>query len=351
MTQFDELIRTIRPPDPAAAAEARRRWYSLAKPLGSLGLLEEAVVKIAALTGNPDVRLERRELLVFCADNGVVARGVSQCGSEVTAAVARALARGNSTVCHMARPAGCRVLPVDVGMRERVPGVRDCRVRGGTADIAAGPAMARAECLAAIKVGAALVRERARAGADLIALGEMGIGNTTAAAAVTAALLDLPPERVTGRGAGLSEAGLARKLSAVRQALAINRPDRRDPVDVLGKVGGLDLAALCGACLGGAACRVPILLDGMLCGAAALCAVRLCPEVRSALLAGHRSAEPAGGLLLEALNLRPLITAGLRLGEGSGAVAALPLLDMALAVYHDGQRFDGLGIQAYTPQN
>ena len=353
MCELQDLIERIQPPDREAADRARRRWDRLAKPLGSLGLLEEQVVKIAALTGEAAVTLDRRALLVFCADNGVVARGVTQCGSEVTAAVARALAAGTSTVCHMARRADCAVIPVDVGMAAKrpVPGVRNCRVRRGTGDISRGPAMTREECLAAIRTGAALVGELAAQGADLVALGEMGIGNTTTGGAVAALLLDLPPEEVAGRGAGLSDAGLGRKIAVIRQAVERNAPDRSDPVDVLSRVGGLDLAALCGACLGGAAYRVPVLLDGMIACAAALCAARLCPGAKKALLASHLSAEPAGRLLLEALGLRPLITAQMRLGEGSGAVAALPLLDMALSVYRGGQEFDGLGIAPYTPWN
>ena len=353
MTELQDLLERIQPPDRGAADRARQRWDRLAKPLGSLGLLEESVVKIAALTGEAAVRLDRRALLVFCGDNGVVAQGVTQCGSEVTAAVAKALADGTSTVCHMARRADCAVIPVDVGMAASapVPGVRNCRVRRGTGDISLGPAMTRAECLAAIRTGAALVGELAEQGAEIVALGEMGIGNTTTGGAVAAVLLDLPPEEVTGRGAGLSDAGLARKVAAIRRAIARNAPDRDDPVDVLAKVGGLDLAALCGACLGGAAYRVPVLLDGMICTAAALCALRLCPAAGAALLASHLSAEPAGRLLLEGLGLRPLIAAQMRLGEGSGAVAALPLLDLALAVYRGGQEFDGLGIDPYVPQN
>ena len=327
MTELQDLLERIQPPDRGAADRARQRWDRLAKPLGSLGLLEESVVKIAALTGEAAVRLDRRALLVFCGDNGVVAQGVTQCGSEVTAAVAKALADGTSTVCHMARRADCAVIPVDVGMAASapVPGVRNCRVRRGTGDISLGPAMTRAECLAAIRTGAALVGELAEQGAEIVALGEMGIGNTTTGGAVAAVLLDLPPEEVTGRGAGLSDAGLARKVAAIRRAIARNAPDRDDPVDVLAKVGGLDLAALC--------------------------ALRLCPAAGAALLASHLSAEPAGRLLLEGLGLRPLIAAQMRLGEGSGAVAALPLLDLALAVYRGGQEFDGLGIDPYVPQN
>ena len=344
----NELHFQIPAPDEAAAAAARARWDSLAKPLGSLGLLEDAIVQIAALIGSANVSLKPRALLVFCADNGVVAQGVTQCGSEVTAAVAAALSQGRSAACQMARLADCAVRAVDVGMKEPTPqGVTGCSILRGTNDITQGPAMTRQQCLSAIRAGASLAKEHAHTGVKLLAVGEMGIGNTTTASAVTAALLGVPVETVTGRGAGLSDEGLRRKRCAIETALRLNAPDSADPVDVLTKVGGLDLAAMCGAYLGAAQARLPVLIDGFVSAAAALCAVRLCPEAASAMLASHISAEPAGRLLLEALGKRALIDAGLRLGEGSGAVAAMPLLDMALAVYSSGETFSDRGIEPY----
>ena len=352
MKTLSEILSQITAPDEAARAACLARWDGLAKPLGSLGLLEASLARIAAVTGSPDITLDRRTLLVLCADNGVVAQGVAQCGSSVTASVAQALAAGESTVCHMARGARCRVVPVDMGMADfpSTPGVWDRRVRNGTADITQGPAMTRAECVQAIELGAELVRECHESGSSIIATGEMGIGNTTTSSALASVLLGKSPAEVTGRGAGLSDAGLTRKVAAIERALSLNRPDPADPVDIISKVGGLDIAGLCGVFLGGALYRVPVVIDGFISGAAALCAARLCPGATFALLASHVSAEPAGGLMLDALELSPLISAGMRLGEGSGAVAALPLLDMALAVYHSGQTFGRLGIDAYTPQ-
>ena len=210
--------------------------------------------------------------------------------------------------------------------------------------------MSRESCLRAILTGAELAEREAAEGTRLLLVGEMGIGNTTTAAAVTAALLGLDPVAVTGRGAGLSDAGLARKQDAIRRSLEQNRPNPNDPLDVLAKVGGLDLAAMCGAYLGAAASRLPVLVDGCISAAAALCACRLCPQAGEAMLASHLSAEPMGERLLKALRLSPLLCAGLRLGEGGGAVCALPLLDQALAVYQSGQSFERLGIEAYTPQ-
>lgn len=352
MDTIFEWIRQIGPSDPEAEAAARLRWDTLAKPLGSLGVLEEDITRIAALRGSADVELAPRTLLVFCADNDVVAQGVSQCGSEVTARVARALAEGRSSVSPMARLAACAVLPVDMGIKDfkGCPGVLDRRVRNGSGDISLGHAMSREECLQAMERGAELAHRQAQAGIRLLALGEMGIGNTTSSAAVAAALLNLPVSKVVGRGAGLSEEGLRRKRAAVERALLCNKPDPHDPVDVLAKVGGLDLAAMCGAFLGAAACRLPVIADGFISAAAALCALRLCPAAKKALLLSHESAEPGAAVLREAIGLPAPVRAGLHLGEGSGAVALLPLLDMALALYNSGQSFEKLGIEAYRPQ-
>ena len=353
MESIYETINRITPPDECARSLAKRRWDSLAKPLGSLGLFEDAVSKLAALYGCAEPKLQKPYLLVFCADNGVVAQGVTQCGSDVTAKVAVALAEERSSVNPLAQAAGCRVLPVDVGIKdfEGNKTVLNRRIRNGTADISLGPAMDRADCLKAMAQGAALVRELAADGTNLFLIGEMGIGNTTTAAAVVSVLLGIPPEAVTGRGAGLSEAGLEKKRTAVSNAIRVNKPDAADPVDVLTKIGGLDLAAMCGAYLGAAACRSAAVVDGMISAAAALCAFRLCPSAEKAMLASHVSAEPAGKSILDAIGLEAPIHANMRLGEGSGAAMMLPLLKMALRLYGSEQSFDRLGMDAYVPQN
>lgn len=349
---LETALQQIRPADQGAFQAVLAHWDSLAKPLGSLGELERAVARIGGATGSADVHLNQRTLLVFCSDNGVVAQGVSQSGPEVTAAVATALGAGTSTVNYLARGANCRVVPVDLGILDfpGAPGVENRRVRNGTGDISQGPALTRAECVQAIEVGIQLVGREAQQGTNVVLLGEMGIGNTTTSSALACGLLNLPAQKLTGRGAGLSDEGLRRKIGAIQQAFSVNAPDISDPIDLLSKVGGLDLAGLCGACIGGALYHVPVLLDGLITAAAALCAVRLCPAVGDYLLASHVSAEPAAHLLLGNLGLRPLISAGMRLGEGSGAVCALPLLDLALEVYHSGHTFGHLGIEAYTPQ-
>ena len=352
MNRIEHIIRSIRPGDRAAAEAAKKRWDSIAKPLGSLGEMEELIIRIAALQGTAAVRLDRRALLVFCADHGVTAQGVSQCGSEVTARVAVALAEGRSSVSPMADRAGCLIVPVDIGIKD-FPGhvgVRNLRVRNGTDDLSRGPAMSREECLLAMERGADLVREFAENGTELFAVGEMGIGNTTAAAALASVLLDLPVEAAVGRGAGLSSMGLERKRDAVRRAIEVNQPDPDDIPGLLAKVGGLEIAAMCGAILGAAACRKPVIIDGVISAAAALCAVRLCPDAADALLPSPVSAEPAGREILNALGLRAPLDAGMYLGEGTGAVMLMPLLDLSLSLYRSGQDFARLGIEAYQPQ-
>ena len=345
------LLEGITPPDEAARAAAHAHWASLAKPLGGLGALETTLESAAALTGSAALDLSKRAVLVLCADNGVVARGVSQTDQSVTRTVAENLAARRTSVCQMAKTARCEVVPVDLGMvGEPVPGVQNCRIAAGTADFTTGPAMTRQQAVDAIAAGIGLVRAQKAAGVQLLATGEMGIGNTTTSSAVAAVLLGQPVERMTGRGAGLSDAGLARKLDAIRRGIARNRPDAADPLDVLSKLGGFDIAGLCGVFLGGALEGLPVLMDGFISGVAALCAVRLCPAAEKAVFASHCSTEPAARLVLEALGKAPLLTAGLHLGEGTGAVASIPLWDMALAVYRDCYSFTEGGITPYTPQ-
>lgn len=346
---FQALNRQIPPPSEAAMAAARARWDSIAKPLHGLGALEDHIVKIAGLTGEAEVRLDRRAVLVLCADNGVVAQGVTQTDSSVTAAVAEQLARGRSSVCRMAAAAQAEVLPVDMGMLRPVPGVPDRRIAGGTGDISLGPAMTRAQAERAIQTGMDLVRAQRERDVRLLATGEMGIGNTTTAAAMASALLGLDPEVTVGRGAGLSDGGLARKRAAVRRALERNRPDPGDALDVLSKLGGFDIAGMVGIFLGGALYRVPTVIDGFISSVAALTAVRLCPAARCAMLASHVSAEPASRAVLEELGLEAVLHARMKLGEGAGAVCLIPLLDLALALYR-GSSFADIGVEPYIPQ-
>lgn len=350
-TELKTLLSGITPPDEAARAAAHAHWAGLAKPLGGLGALETLLEDTAALTGSAALDVSRRAVLVLCSDNGVVAQGVSQTDQSVTRAVAENLAARRTSVCQMARTAHCDVVPVDMGMAgDPVPGVADCRIAAGTADFTQGPAMTRAQAVEAVGRGIRLVQEQKAAGVQLLTTGEMGIGNTTTSSAVAAVLLGQPVERMTGRGAGLSDEGLARKVDAICRGILRNEPDPTDPLDVLAKLGGFDLAGLCGVFLGGALEGVPVVMDGFISGVAALCAVRLCPAAAKAVFASHCSSEPAARLVLDALGKAPLLTAGLHLGEGTGAVASIPLWDMALAVYDGCYSFAEGGIAPYTPQ-
>ena len=349
--ELKTLLSTVTPPDETARAAAHAHWAALAKPLGGLGLLETMVEDAAALTGTETPALTRRAVLVLCADNGVVAQGVSQTDASVTRAVLQNLSARRTSVCRMAAAAHCTVVPVDMGIAGApVPGAVDCRIAPGTADFTLGPAMIRAQAVQAIADGIELVRAQKRAGMQMLATGEMGIGNTTTSSAVASVLLGQPVQAMTGRGAGLSDAGLRRKIAAIERGIAVNHPDATDPLGVLAALGGFDIAGMCGVFLGGALENLPIVMDGFISGVAALCAVRLCPAAGKAVFASHVSSEPAARLVLDALNKKPLITADLHLGEGTGAVASLPLWDMALAVYNGCYSFAEGGIAPYTPQ-
>ncbi len=451
---LEQWLERIGNADSAAMEAARRRWNQIAKPLGSLGLLEDAVVKIAGVQKTADVDVGKKALLILCADNGIVEEGVTQTGREVTAAVARNFAGGRSCVCLMAARAGVDVYPVDIGVAEDVypekspeddrmsggerpagggasedmyqaenrvsecrcsagggksvrvypaeDNVSECRcsagsrmsvrvypaedkmsesecpadgrasedgyvkrnaagplgynsggwnrkIARGTRNFLREPAMTREETLAALETGIGLAGEMRRRGYRLLCLGEMGIGNTTTSSAVASVFLGAEPASVTGRGAGLSGEGLRRKQWVIEEGIRRRKPDPTDPVDVLSKVGGLDLAGLTGVCLGGAVYRVPVVLDGVITAAAALAAARLCPAVTDYLLASHVSAEPAGRMLLEELGLHAAVTGGLCLGEGTGAMTFVPMLDMAADVYRNMSTFAEIEIEAYHP--
>ena len=348
---LEEVIQGIVPADQEAMGRAKARWDSIAKPLGSLGALEDAVIRIAGMTGSPDVDISKRAVVVMCADNGVVAEGVTQTGQEVTAIVAENMSTGDTSVCAMSRAAGAEVVPVDIGTVTPLKGarIRQKCVRRGTANMTQGPAMSREEAVQAILAGVEVARELRGRGVKLLATGEMGIGNTTTSSALAAVLLNRPVEDMTGRGAGLSSEGLQRKIRAIETAVRVNRPDPGDVLDVLHKVGGLDIAGLAGVFLGGALCRTPVLVDGFISSVAALVAARLCPQCKDYMLGSHASEEPASQLVLSELNLRPFLYAGMRLGEGTGAVAVMPLLDMGLAVYREMTTFEDTNIEAYQP--
>lgn len=348
---YQQTLERIQPLCEESMNGARHRFSNIAIPLGSLGLLQDAIIQLAGIQRRAKPEIGKRAVVVFCADNGVVAQGVTQCGQEVTAIVTENLSRKQTTVCLMAEKAGVDVIPVDIGVARDVEGekIRQCKIMYGTNDMTEGTAMSREQAICAIEVGIQMAEECKANGYELLCVGEMGIGNTTSTSAVTAALLGLPPEQVTGRGAGLSSEGLRKKIDAITRALAVNQPDPADPVDVVHKVGGLDIAGMIGLYLGGAACGLPVVVDGVIACAAALCAARIYPAARDYMIVSHQSEEPAGAILLEALHAKPFITAGMRLGEGTGAVAAVALLDLALAPYLGMVSFEETNIEAYQP--
>ena len=349
---LSECLSRIPAADEASRAECLRRWDAVAKPLHSLGLLETLTARMAAIQRTPAPHLRKPRVLVFCADNGVVAEGVTQSDSSVTAAVAVALAGGHSNVNIMARCAGADVVAYDVGMVTDVeaPGLRRAKCARGTANLAKGPAMTREQAVFALEAGIRAAEDAVSDGCDILVAGEMGIGNTTSSTAVLCALLGADPTDVTGRGSGLDDAGLRRKVAAIRSCLSVNRPDPADALDVLAKCGGYDIAAICGVYLAGAALGVPVVLDGLISNAAAMLAARFCPNAADALLPSHMSHEPGGHTALDALGLRAPIVADMALGEGTGGVALLPLLGMALAVLNGEHSFASIGMEAYKPQ-
>ena len=350
MLDCEKLNEQFGPADAAAAAACEAHWDGIAKPLKGLGDLETAVIRIAALTGSEDVRIDRRAVEILCADNGVVAEGVTQTDASVTATMAGNIRDHRSSVCLMAKAAGADVFAQDMGMLTSVEGVPGCHIADGTGNIALGPAMTKEQACEAIAYGMELVRQCRDADYQIVITGEMGIGNTTTSSAVTASMLGVPVEEITGRGAGLSDEGLRKKVAAIRRAIEVNAPDPADPLDILAKLGGFDIAGMAGMFLGGALYRVPVVIDGLISSVSALIAARLCPNAKKGMIASHCSAEPAAEQILRELGLVPVIRAGLKLGEGTGAACMLPLLDMALAVYHGSAAFADAGVEQYTIQ-
>ncbi len=332
--------------EPGAGAAAQRAFDAKTKPRGSLGRLEELAVRIAALEGVAVPARPEAAIVVAAADHGVAAEGVSAYPQEVTAQMVANFAAGGAAINVLAREAGARLVVVDAGVAVPVEhgAVRPLRLGPGTASIARGPAMARETAALGIEHGAALAAELAADGIGLVGLGEMGIGNTTAASALCAALLPAEPAAVCGRGTGLDDAGLARKVAVVSRALEANAVDPDDPLGVLAALGGFELALLAGVALGCAAQRVPVVLDGFITGAAALVAARIEPDAVGAMIASHRSPEPGHALVLDALGLEPLLDLGLRLGEGTGAALAIPIVRSALALLNDMASFDDAGV-------
>lgn len=350
MKCIDELGLKIMPASIGAMDKARDIWFRIAKPIGSLGLLEDVVVKLAGIYADADFNIDKRCAVIVCSDNGVVKEGVSQTDSSVTSSVALDICRGTSNINVMAKAAGTDTYAVDMGMINEVnaDNIIDCHIRRGTDNIANGPAMTRHEAIKAINEGISLVKRMKESGYKIIVTGEMGIGNTTTSSALAAVLLEKSVEDVTGRGAGLDDEGLNRKIDTIKKAINVNNAvPEDDAITLISKLGGFDIAAMTGMFLGGAVYNVPVIIDGFISGVAALLAYEIDHNVKDYMLASHISNEPAGIAILNKLSLKAIIHGEMRLGEGTGAVCLLPLLDIAVAEYKCAHRFADTDIEQY----
>lgn len=334
-------------PDRAAEQEARDRQAQLTKPAGSLGQLEDLSIQLAAITGRSRPVTTRKSVFIMAADHGVCREGVSAYPADVTPQMVLNFLHGGAAINVLARQAGARVVIVDIGVATEfpdLPGLVRRKVACGTANMVHGPAMNREQAGQAIQAGIEIVQAEIDAGLDIAATGDMGIGNTTASSAIVAAFTGLPVAQVTGRGTGIDDAGLARKIAVIEQALKVNQPDPADALDVLSKVGGLEIAGLAGVIIGAAARRVPVVIDGFISGAAALVAAELVPAVRPFMIAAHQSVEIGHRAVLERLGLRPLINLDLRLGEGTGAALAFHIIEGAARILNEMATFAEAGV-------
>ena len=347
--RLSELMAGIEPVDLSARESCRRRWDELAKPLDGLGQFEEILVQLAGIQRSDVVQIRPRTVVVMCADHGVTVEQVAQTEDSVTASIAGAIAEGTSTVNVMAEAASADVLAVDIGMKKTVSvaGVLDMNVARGTGNLAQGPAMSReAACLAVLR-GIETAERLAYRGYRILAAGEMGIGNTTSASAIMSVMSGMDASMVTGRGAGLPDHLYGHKIEVVRKAVSVNHPDRNDPLDVLSCLGGYELAGMVGLYLGGAMSGTAVVVDGFPSAVSALLAQELCPLSREYMIASHLGKEPASEKLMEMLSMKPVLHAGMALGEATGAVMLFPLLDVALALYEKGETFQQISLAPY----
>ncbi|HLK69851.1 MAG TPA: nicotinate-nucleotide--dimethylbenzimidazole phosphoribosyltransferase [Bryobacteraceae bacterium] len=347
MTLLEKTIQEISPVDTGWIDEAALRQLELTKPPGSLGRLEEIANRCVAIRQRFDLTAVRPRIVLFAADHGVCAEGVSAYSQAVTAQMVLNFLRGGAAINALARTGSIELKVVDVGVAMPLPPSSDLisrRVASGSRNFCEGPAMTEAEMNAALETGIELARDAAVAGCDLLGFGEMGIGNTTSASAIAAALTKQPVEVVVGRGAGADEACMERKRSAVQRALALHAAQLDNPSGVLRSVGGLEIAAIYGFCLGAAAQRLPVVMDGFIATAGAALAARLCPAIAGYLFASHRSPEPGHGYLLAKLGLDPLLDLRMRLGEGTGAALAIPVIQAAVAAFTQMATFASAGV-------
>ena len=345
---LDEMLKQIQPPDSSIESSAQHRLDCLTKPQGSLGKLEELARRVAVIQGKVPPRLGRKLLYVFAADHGVTEEGVSAYPKEVTTQMTYNFLNGGAAINVLARHHGVETEVVDVGVDYEFAeprGLRSRKIRRGTANFAHGPAMTRDEATQSLEIGIQLAHEAAAEKVFLLGAGDMGIGNTSSAAAILCALTGAAPAAAAGRGTGIDDAMLGRKIAAIERGLEINRPDAKDPIDVLAKVGGLEIGAMTGVILGAAAFRIPMVLDGFIAGAAALLAHRFSIHVRDFMFASHLSAEKGHKLLLDELKLTPLLDLKMRLGEGTGACLLMGLIEAAARIMGEMATFESAGVE------
>ncbi len=349
---LERIIKAIKPLDEVAMEAARKRQDSLTKPQGSLGRLEELSIKTAGIKADPLPKLKHKAIIIMVADHGVVAESVSLYPQEVTRQMVLNFLEGGAGINVLASHVGARVVIVDMGVIggfPPLPGLVCKMIDFGTKNMANGPAMSREQALDALEAGIKVVEAEMGKGLDIVGTGDMGIGNTTAASTICAAITGEPIKKVTGRGTGIGDKQLAHKIEVIKRALAVNHPSARDPVDVLAKVGGFEIGGLAGVILAAAAYRIPVVIDGFISGAAALIASGLSPRVKDYLIAAHVSAEPGHALLLNFLGLRPLLNLEMRLGEGTGAALGIFLAEAATRILTEMATFAEAGVSEAQP--
>jgi len=346
-TSLDTILREIKPLDSSAMAAAQSRQNSLTKPHGSLGRLEELSIQIAGIKGQVKPKLEYKTIITMAADHGITAETVSLYPQEVTRQMVLNFLKGGAAINVLAGQIGARVIVVDMGVKggfQPLPGLLCKMIDFGTRNMAQGPAMTRQQAIDAIEAGIQVVEAEMAKRLDIIGTGDMGIGNTTASSAIFAALSSRPPKKITGRGTGIGDRQLAHKIKVIEKALSVNKPNSKDPIDVLAKVGGFEIGGLAGVILAGAAYRMPVVIDGFISGAAALIATGLSPQSKDYLIAAHLSAEAGHDLLLQFLGLKPLLNLNMRLGEGTGAVLGIFLAEAAVSTLSQMATFAEAGV-------
>ncbi|MBM4447452.1 MAG: nicotinate-nucleotide--dimethylbenzimidazole phosphoribosyltransferase [Chloroflexi bacterium] len=351
-TSLDTILKEIKPLDSSAMAAAQSRQNSLTKPHGSLGRLEELSIQLAGIKGEATPKLEHKSIIIMAADHGVVAETVSLYPQAVTRQMVLNFLKGGAAINVLAGQIGARVIVVDMGVIggfQPLPGLLCKMIDFGTKNITQGPAMTRQQAIATIEAGIQVFEAEMGKRLDIIGTGDMGIGNTTASSAIFAAISGRPPKKITGRGTGIGDRQLAHKIKVIERALSVNKPNPKDPIDVLAKVGGFEIGGLVGVILAGAAYRIPVVIDGLISGAAALIATGLSPQAKDYLIAAHVSAETGHELLLQFLGLKPLLDLNMRLGEGTGAVLGISLAEAAARTLSQMATFAQAGVSEAKP--